>query len=439
MTFYRSLRLFDSGQDNRRQMGKRDLPIRKSLWRNEGGNTLVLAALMFPLIVGSAGLAVDTTMWILTKRQIQQAADAAAIAGSYEAVQEGDVDYAVDKALAPTFAKIRDLSAQTTLTPDDRDGDPFAVGVRLTTLGSLPFSSMFLRRPITISASATATVVETGDFCALAMGSSAETGLRLQPNTSVEAECGIATNSSASNAVSGHESSTMTVPKLLASGGIEGGAAMAGSRVRAYALKQKDPLASINPPEVPNTGCPNVTVNASSERQLTLKPGCYGNLIINGSVTLEPGNYILNRGNLVVGSSANVTCDGCSIFLTSEDADADSGSIGRVRIDKAASMKLSAPTTGPYAGILLFQDRRAGADADDETNVISGDQASKFEGAVYFPSQSLKMVGTGSSNFNCARIIGRRLILEGQIFIAKSCSTDTGGIALKGAEVRLVE
>ena len=417
----------------------RTLLIRKSLWRNDRGNAIALGAIMFPLIVGSAGLAVDTTQWVLTKRQIQRAADSAAIAGSNAAVQGDDVDYAVDQALSSLFIKIPKMSAQSTKSPDGHDGDPYAVGVRLTALGSLPFSSMFLPKPITISASATATIVETGDFCALALGSSAEAGISLQPNTTVQAECGFATNSSASNAVFAHGTSKMAVPRLLAFGGVEGGSPMAGSAVRAYSLKQKDPLAKIDPPEVPDTGCPNLTINSSTQGAVKLQPGCYGNLVIDGDVILEPGNYILNRGSLIVGPKADVSCNGCAIFLTSDDSAADDRSIGRARIDKAASVKLSAPTKGPYAGVLLYQDRRAGPDSADETNIISGGPMSKLEGAVYFPSQSLKVVGNGSSNFNCARIIGRHLIFEGEIFIAKSCSTDTGGIGLKGSEVRLVE
>ncbi len=415
----------------------RDLIVRKSLWPDDRGNALALAAIMLPLLVGSAGLAVDTTQWVLTKRQIQQAADSAAIAGSNAAVQGGDVEYAVDQALSSTFVKIPKMSAQSTLSPDDHDGDPYAVGVRLTALGALPFSSMFLSKPITITANATATVAETGDFYAFALGSSAEAGISLQPNTNVQAECGFATNSSSSNAVTADGTSKMAVPRLLAFGGIEGSASTTGS-ARAYALKQKDPLAKIDPPEVPDTGCPNVTVN-SGQSEVRLQPGSYGNLVIHGDVTLEAGNYILNRGSLIVGPKANVTCNGCSIFLTSDGSADEDESIGRAQIDRAASVKLSAPTKGPYAGVLLYQDRRAAPESADQMNLISGGPMSKLEGAVYFPSQSVKVVGNGSSNFNCARIIGRHLIFDGEIFIAKSCSTETGGITLKGSEVRLVE
>src|SRR4029453_3717289 len=54
------------------------------LWNNERGNMVVIAAAALPMLVGAAGLATDTIQWALWKRQIQRAADSAAIAGVYD-------------------------------------------------------------------------------------------------------------------------------------------------------------------------------------------------------------------------------------------------------------------------------------------------------------------------------------------------------------------
>ena len=53
------------------------------LWKSKRGNTLAIAAACFPLFLGAAGLATDTIQWTLWKRQLQRAADSAAIAGAY--------------------------------------------------------------------------------------------------------------------------------------------------------------------------------------------------------------------------------------------------------------------------------------------------------------------------------------------------------------------
>ena len=69
----------------------------KSLWRDKRGNALVIAAAALPLVLGSAGLASDTIEWALWKRQLQRAADSAAMAGVYAKV------HAETSAGAPTY------------------------------------------------------------------------------------------------------------------------------------------------------------------------------------------------------------------------------------------------------------------------------------------------------------------------------------------------
>src|SRR5512146_2701089 len=59
----------------------------KRLWRDRRGNTLAIAGAALPLVLGSAGLASDTIEWTLWKRQLQRAADSAALAGVYDRVQ----------------------------------------------------------------------------------------------------------------------------------------------------------------------------------------------------------------------------------------------------------------------------------------------------------------------------------------------------------------
>ena len=56
----------------------------RKLWHNKRGNALVIAGACLPMIVGAAGLASDTIQWTLWKRQLQRAADSAAIAGVYD-------------------------------------------------------------------------------------------------------------------------------------------------------------------------------------------------------------------------------------------------------------------------------------------------------------------------------------------------------------------
>jgi Flp pilus assembly protein TadG len=59
----------------------------KKLLRDRRGNALIIAGAALPLIIGAAGLATDTVQWALWKRQLQRAADSAALAGVYGEAQ----------------------------------------------------------------------------------------------------------------------------------------------------------------------------------------------------------------------------------------------------------------------------------------------------------------------------------------------------------------
>ena len=59
----------------------------RNLLKDRRGNVLAIACAAMPLIIGCAGLATDTIEWTLWKRQLQRAADSAALAGAYDRAQ----------------------------------------------------------------------------------------------------------------------------------------------------------------------------------------------------------------------------------------------------------------------------------------------------------------------------------------------------------------
>ena len=411
-----------------------------ALLKDESGNVLALAAIGLPLIFGCAALAVDTIQWVFAKRELQAAADAAAIAGVYGLIQTGDMESAVDRSVAsnPDLAPNRSVIASQ--SPDPHKDDPFAVRVQIASPVKMTFTSLFLSRAPVIDVQATATVVENGEFCAFAIGSDKENGIRIEPGGNVEMDCGVATNASSPKAIEANGSATIQADNIVAFGGIDA-EGIKSSRVRPYGVRQKDPLAERQPPLIPNTGCPNVTVNSDAAStnggRVTLEPGCYGNVLIDGPVMLADGEYILNRGNLVIGPTAEVTCKACTIFLTSEQAGTDPWSIGKMQIDVRAKVKLAAPTQGPNAGLLIFQDRRSAGAFDETENIVGGNSFSEFKGLIYFPSETLRVDASFTPDIQCGRFIGRRLIFQGRVLIAKGCSASSV-MNFRGTEVRLV-
>ncbi len=405
---------------------------------DERGNAAIVVAAVFPLLIGSAGLAVDGIQWVVQKRQIQAAADSAAIAGVYGLIGNEDVDSAVSDSIARGGRVPANASIQAVQSPPGHEKDPFAVTVHVTVPAHMTFTSMFMKNPPIITADATASVVPNGHFCAFALGDMDDSGVVLRPNSDVQMDCGIATNStSAKAAIEADGSSSLQSTTVFAAGGIAGGDAIKNSKVRAYALTQSDPLEGTEPPLIPNTGCPNATVNADGSGETLLQPGCYANMTLNGNVRLQDGEYILNKGNFVVGPHGHVSCDACTIFLTSEVAGTNPATIGKVKISSDATVKMNATREGPNAGILFYQDRHASADLPGDENRIGGGSFTQLNGLIYFPGETVYVDANMSPDLQCTRFVAKRLVFAGRVYISNKCS-GLEKMTFEATEVRLV-
>ena len=247
----------------------------------------------------------------------------------------------------------------------------------------------------------------------------------------------MATNSKGANAVDAGGSSTINASPISAVGGIPASDNFAdGTTIQQYGMKQKDPYASINAPTVPNGPCQAVNVNANASA--TLSAGCFGGMTLNGNVTLNPGLYILDGGDFKVGSQASITCNGCTIVLTNKSTQA-SPQIGVVDIQGSPTINMSAMTTGTYAGILFYQDRRA-QDGNGQTyqNHINGSSTSTYTGAFYFPKQEVFFNGTSGMNTNCVQMVARRVEFSGDTEITNTCPTGWPPPNFDGQMIRLV-
>lgn len=405
--------------------------------RDQRGNVAVVVAAVFPLLIGSAGLAVDGIQWILQKREMQAAADSAAMAGVYGLIASSDMQNAVSKSIGHSGTVPGNASIQAIQGPPGHEADPFAVVVRIAAPARMYFASMFMKSPPVINAEATASVVKNGQYCAFALGEMPDqAGVVIRSNSDVEADCGVTINSSSRQALESEGGSTFKSSTLRAFGGFADISAFKHSGMRAHALLQDDPLDGTDPPLVPNTGCPNATVNAG-EDEIALEPGCYGYMDLKGNVRLRDGEYIVNQGNFVVGPQAHVVCNACTIFLTSETAATDPGSIGQVKISSDATVKMSALREGPNAGILFYQDRHAARNLPGQENRLGGNSFSKLEGLIYFPSETVYVDGNNAPDVTCSRFVARRLVFAGRVYIGQSCD-GLDKVTFAATEVRLI-
>ena len=196
-------------------------------------------------------------------------------------------------------------------------------------------------------------------------------------------------DSSSSSAVIANGSGQVKAGSIQVVGGVNvsGGASLSPKPVTG-ATALADPLAGL---AVPTAGTSFGAVNLGGSSTLTINPGLYTAINVSGNarLTMNPGIYEIAGGGFSVGGSAQVTGTGVMIYNAgSKYPSGTGGSYGAINFSGAAVVKLSAPSTGIYAGIVLFQSR-------DNTQALSfsGSSAPDLNGLVYAPAAPVSVSG----------------------------------------------
>lgn len=448
----------------------------KKLWRDRRGNVLVVVGACLPLIVGAAGLATDTIEWTLWRRQLQRAADSAAFAGVYDRASASGAttntssavcrDLAVNlhtwMSLVGTSPCTGSTGSYTTLSyPSDTAFVSNQVAVTLRVQQSLPFTSMFMSSAPIITAIATAGSVKAGgNPCMLALNSSG-TAIDNSGNTTVNAPtCIFYSDSASSNSAAAGGSSSVTAKAVAGVGGIQSSNNWNVNQYLPYSPSLPDPFAPPSSTAVtPDPSDMHCAVSSSTKHGVTtytplsLSDGsdittmvdqngnpanCFSSLSVGSNRTLSiPASYTgpiyINGGS--VDLKGAFSCTACTIVLTNSDPSA-TATIGTFSSNAQATNNITAPTTGTYKGIAVYQDRRATGNTDK----INGGSSNVISGVVYFPSDTLWLNGTGSAVSLCSMFVAKNLVFNGNGQIAISSASDAAcsGANLPNGSITIV-
>ena len=394
--------------------------IRK-LIKDRRGNALAIACAAMPLVVGAAGLAVDTIQWTLWKRQLQRAADSAAIAGVYDRSSSGGSTATVPATVShDTELNLHTWMALKTGYPDvtyptDTAIMQYQVKVSLAVQQSLPFSSLFVSTAPTIIANATAASVPAGgDACINARETSAsKTGVNITGNAAIYMpDCVIYSNSPSTNSAAAGGSSNVTAEAVAGVGGIQESNNWRVQAYRPYSPAIDDPFANVSP-DPTQMKCVSGQLDQDTDLAAAKAAGtnCWSSLRVNSNKTLNVpddfGPIYLNGGDITLQGDFN--CTGCTLVLTNSDPLATT--IGQIKVNADADTNITAPTSGTFKGIAVYQDRRAGD--TNPGNKINGNSGSIIQGALYFPKQELEYNGTGTTDAICTMFVARRVNFSG--------------------------
>jgi Putative Flp pilus-assembly TadE/G-like len=429
--------------------------------KSESGQVMVLAAGAMILIIGVAALAVDLGFLYATRRNMQTAADAAAIAGSnalehqcgttadctcdsVKACSAAGTDVAQLNGISASAANSPTITVATATTAPANNPNPGSgTFVQATVSETVP--TFFMRAlgipTVNITTTAIAGFAPEGP-CMRAFDTVDPQTIEVTGSGTINATCPLQDDSSNNDGFDSNggtiTASSIALAALGPWSGNRGGTVTptpsTGDSI------PPNPYSGLVPPPPCSAsgGCtgakcntltaanPNNGYSVSSTPSGPISPGVYcGGIAVSGNSTvlkLNPGTYILinQHGNLV--SSGAMQGTGVTFYNTY------SGNANNYRpivFSGSSSTNLAAPTSGPYAGVLFYQDTKAELPPSKSNNqeTVSGSAGATFTGALYFPNSPLVFSGGTSTNTENATLYAWTITVSG----SAALSNGTGG------------
>ena len=379
---------------------------------DRSANTAIMFALSLPVLVGMAGLGVETGYWYFKQRELQTAADVAAIAGAVE--KRSGKTYAQIAAAATTEATEHGYVPGTIVVNNPPTSGSHintdSVEVLLTMPTTRFFSQLMQDGQVLLHARGVAQASVGGEACILALDPTANGAVTFTGNNlTLINGCNVMSNSLSNSALIVSGSADVTVPCVLSAGGmsVDDGLNLTDcSEPQSNVPPANDPFAGLAQPAV-SGACLSLPGGLAA---MTLSPGRYcggGNL--KGTKTFSSGVYVMDGGTFRINSGAIVSGSSVTFFLTND---------ATVDFNGNADIDLSAPTSGTYKGILFYGD----PDNSYNSNKFNGTASSKLTGALYFPAQDVEFLGNFSGTDGCMRVVSRTVKFTGNLNLNSDCS-----------------
>lgn len=390
-------------------------------WRRETrASVSTMTALSLVALGGLVGIGLDVAVWYANGRRIQTMVESSALSAG-RLLSNSSATTTSITAVAQNGAVLNGFTAATdTISVGfGPSSPPNATTVTVTVRRKLPllFSSLFLGNSPTVSASATASNIGSSPVCIYVLAAAAAQTLLVNSNFTLNApNCEIDVASTASPAAIFNAGATLTVKQICIAGTATNNGATIGNLATdctPHANPYKDKFTA---PTI--AGCSFDSANYSGS--VYLNPGTYCgtfNFNATGSLNLAPGLYVLNGTNWTINSGWTVAGTGVTFYF------ADSSSY--VQFNSGVTASLSAPTSGTYANLLIFEPDGLSTSGF----AIDGTSASghALQGLVYLPSRNLTLNATYSGSADSFTLVVNQLIFDSNSPRSWSITPSSGG------------
>ena len=398
---------------------------RSNPFRARRGTAMTILALSLPLLVGVMALTLDGGVLMIERRHAQSVADASSLAAAYSLYN----NYSKNKGLDSDGAAAKAARAIASDNGYINDGDTSTVTVNIPPLtgqfiGTAGYAEVNVQynQPRYFSAlwgagtmSVTARTVARGiaspsSPAILLLDPSMKASLNVTGNGGISATGGsivVDSNNLQSGVLTGAGGASAPNINFYGSYSTSGSGQFLGN-VQSYIKPTPDPLSGL---PVPNPAIMTVQSNTqykiSAKGTYTLQPGLYkGGIAISapgpGLITLSPGIYYMQGGGFSNSGSLDMTGTGVMIY------NAPQQNSDQVKLTGSGNLTLSAPTSGTYKGITIYQDRTATAVVN-----VTGNGGMSLSGTIYSAKAEIDVTGNGGTNVVGSQIIANNMKVTG--------------------------
>jgi hypothetical protein len=391
-------------------------------WLDRSGNFGIISALLAPVLLVSAGGAVDVAVAYNARVDMQAQLDAAMLAAarkSGKSAQELEarnflgLDVEEDK-LTEKAGFVLTANADGSIT----GGYEQQVDNRF--LGLLGLSTFTLGVNTTVMAGAEAPAG--GNGCIYALGNASQAVLINSGANVKSTKCEVHVHSTSSPAFIMNAGATIDTAKFCVKGTnyIKNGGTLTNLQTKCAA--EADPFAGKMPePSVPASCTTSGTMDGQS---ITLQPGKHCGTTFNGSptITFKPGLHIIS-GRMIINSGATVKAEGVTFYFPDVNSE--------IRANGGLTFTATAPTSGAYKDILMFEKT---SDANNnrypQQYIFNGSKGEILKGIIHLPNRDVTYNSTTNQTNNITLVVNTIIMNSANWKIepltASGSSTTTG-------------
>lgn len=393
------------------------------------GQAALMVTISLPVTLGLVGLVVDVGWSYWRAEACRTAAQAAAMASVMQAMNASDLTCGSGVACTSGASSYSACPSSPSSPPSDNlqagclyaESNGFTVGgngsrqnvqyaaytsgspvagstpsywVRFVTAEKIPtlFTSVLGKTWMLVSSRSTAALFKApSGACVYALDPAVPSAIDLKGNTTVNATCGVWDNSASSSALTCTNNTTLYAGSAAIT--VHGGASCSGTVTPAPTTNQPaatDPFATVPAPTDMNR-CDSTGISAGQSITMP-SDGTFEvcgdiSLKANGATTLPSGIYYVKNGSLDW-QNGSISGTGVTIFLTGT-------SPGSIKINGNMTVSLSAPTSGTYEGLVIYQDRSL---SSPPSHTFNGGAGMDFQGSIYLPGSAVKYAGGSSTS-----------------------------------------